>query len=201
MRTAADFCFCSPHSSAACVEYKAKPCRWTHYRATGNPGNYRCSRTVWKQIYQQHTCLTFRHLFYLFCSGTSFPGPRGRFRALESENANGPLGTKWPYNWSAGLTCGAKSTAGRAPSISRGFGGQLWPKIGRKPTRTFPHIPTPKSRPRKHTVHVSRLSVGCTNEGAGTRSIELWSAPRPRNEVLPSKPVLRPTLLTFVYNR
>ncbi len=27
------------------------------------------------------TCLTFRLIFYLFCSGTSFPGPRGRFRA------------------------------------------------------------------------------------------------------------------------
>ncbi len=27
------------------------------------------------------TCLTFRLIFYVFCSGTSFPGPRGRFRA------------------------------------------------------------------------------------------------------------------------
>jgi hypothetical protein len=27
------------------------------------------------------SCLTFRHNFYLFFSGTSFPGPRGRFRA------------------------------------------------------------------------------------------------------------------------
>ncbi len=34
-----------------------------------------------------------------------------------------------------GLILGAIGTAGRAPVVLEGFGGQVWPKIGRKPEK------------------------------------------------------------------
>ena len=62
-------------------------------------------------------------------------GPRSKGKIPESENANGPLS----HEMALELVCGADFWCNRhcrtSPVVLEGFWGQVWPKIGRKPTR------------------------------------------------------------------
>ncbi len=86
-------------------------------------------------------------------------------------------GVCWCHEMALELVCGADFCCNRhcktSPVVLEGFGGQVWPKIGRKPTQQIPARQCARSKAmgetgQKHAVgHLPSTSETCAAERQG----------------------------------